>query len=647
MSLLVAYFLTTLVSIFLLVTISATEAYGQDSKVDSLRQAVAQATDPEVKAQLLLDLYNRIRIVEQYDPVCLLPLEESIRLAERENLTDELIYAIRHKAFYYRNAPESDYDSASYYFHKALWLAQQQGHQESTARVLYDLGYFYLFHRREQLDSALYYYHQSLEVNTPIIDTLLCADAIAEIGVYYYILGDHQKGLEYAEQSLAVSPILPAMNTAGICLDNLGRHAEAIEYYLKGLKIKESEVYWKPFFLITLGRSYNLQKEYEKALPYLHEAKEIFQEKNRLQLIITLEYLGLSLTELGQYDEAIDYYREAIEFARQHNYTDDLFMPANGLGKTYAIINEVDSARKYLYLALDYATRVQEENYRISSSIELGKLDILEGLTRQGIARLTSVREDALKADRKDYVIDVNKALYEAYKQLGNYRQALFHHEEFKAFSDSVFNKESTAQIARLESQHEFDQEKQQLEFDKQQELAQKDSQLQRQRTFQIATAAALLVALVVVLIIVRYYRLKQRANRELTKLNEEVQGQKRQLEELNQVKSRFFTNISHELRTPLTIIGGMTRQIEKKPDQWLAAGLQMSQRNSDQLLNLVNQILDLRKLESGTLKLDLIQSDIIFYLRYIVESFHSLAESQQIELHFRSQPQQLLMDYD
>ncbi|MGD1895019.1 MAG: ATP-binding protein [Cyclobacteriaceae bacterium] len=648
MSLLVAHLLTIIVSIFSLVAVSVAGAYGQSSKADSLLRAIDQVSDGMAKAQLQLELFKEQAWEEESESPNLALLDQVIQQAQQEKLTALLTEAYLEKAYYYHYIQKSEKDSVYYFLSKSLEVSQQYEYRKLMPQILFHLGNFFLFSRRDQVDSALYYYSQSLEANEPTIDTLYKEKVIGDMAIYYYVIGDHQKGLDYSLQAIALDPDDPvALNTAGICLDNLGRYAEAIEYYLKGLKITKGEDSWEPVFLINLGRSYNLQKEYEKALPYLHEAKETFRKNNSHHLVITLEYLGLSLTELGQYDEAIDYYQEAIEFAEQYNYTDDLFMPTNGLGKTYAIVNELDSARKYLNLALDYATTVKEENYRLSSRIELGKLDILEGLTRQGIARLTSVREDALKADRKDYIIDVDEALYEAYKQQGNYQQALFHHEEFKAYSDSVFNKESTAQIARLESQHEFDQEKQQLEFDKQQELAKKDSQLQRQRTFQIATAAALLVALVVVLIIIRYYRLKQRANRELTKLNEEVQGQKRQLEELNQVKSRFFTNISHELRTPLTIIGGMTRHIEKKPDQWLAPGLQMIQRNSDQLLNLVNQILDLRKLESGTLKLDLIQGDIIFYLRYIVESFHSLAESQQIELHFRSQPQQLLMDYD
>ncbi|MCB0563936.1 MAG: response regulator, partial [Phaeodactylibacter sp.] len=128
---------------------------------------------------------------------------------------------------------------------------------------------------------------------------------------------------------------------------------------------------------------------------------------------------------------------------------------------------------------------------------------------------------------------------------------------------------------------------------------------------------------------------------------NVRLQEQAEKLKELDQMKSRFFTNISHELRTPLTIIGGMAEQIEKAPGQWMEKGLKMIKRNNANLLLLVNQILDLRKLESGAMQLNLAHGDIIFYLRYILESFHSLAESKDIRLHFLTGRKEVMMDYD
>ncbi len=120
-----------------------------------------------------------------------------------------------------------------------------------------------------------------------------------------------------------------------------------------------------------------------------------------------------------------------------------------------------------------------------------------------------------------------------------------------------------------------------------------------------------------------------------------------KRLKEVDQLKTRLYTNITHEFRTPLTVILGMAEQMGRQPERWFREGLSMITRNAQSLLNLVNQMLDLRKIESGVMAVDKKRGDVINYLRYITESFHSFAESKRIGLHFLSQLEELHMDYD
>ncbi|MBT33081.1 MAG: hypothetical protein CMO01_25765 [Thalassobius sp.] len=112
---------------------------------------------------------------------------------------------------------------------------------------------------------------------------------------------------------------------------------------------------------------------------------------------------------------------------------------------------------------------------------------------------------------------------------------------------------------------------------------------------------------------------------------------------ELNVFKSRFYTNITHEFRTPLTVILGLAEEIDGKYKKIKS----IIKQNSLNLLQLVNQLLDLSKLEAGMLKTNMQQGDVILYLHYIFESFHSLAEQKEIHLHFKSEVDKLVMDYD
>jgi len=118
-------------------------------------------------------------------------------------------------------------------------------------------------------------------------------------------------------------------------------------------------------------------------------------------------------------------------------------------------------------------------------------------------------------------------------------------------------------------------------------------------------------------------------------------------MKELDEAKSRFYTNITHEFRTPLTIIKGMTDLMRNDPERWLVEGSEKIDRNAGVLLNLVNQLLDLSKLEAGPIPVRMIRSDISLYTRYIVELFQSFAAGKKITLNYSSPDQGLVMDYD
>jgi signal transduction histidine kinase/CheY-like chemotaxis protein/AraC-like DNA-binding protein/streptogramin lyase len=123
---------------------------------------------------------------------------------------------------------------------------------------------------------------------------------------------------------------------------------------------------------------------------------------------------------------------------------------------------------------------------------------------------------------------------------------------------------------------------------------------------------------------------------------------EKLRLKALDEFKSRFFTNITHEFRTPLTVMLGMSEQLAKEEkDEPKRYKIGLIKRSGENLLRLINQILDLAKLESNTLKMNYIQGDVLAYLRYIAESLHSLANAQNLMLRVESEQAKIVMDYD
>ena len=136
--------------------------------------------------------------------------------------------------------------------------------------------------------------------------------------------------------------------------------------------------------------------------------------------------------------------------------------------------------------------------------------------------------------------------------------------------------------------------------------------------------------------------------------LNTQLQYEQKEalrLKELDRLKTNLYNNITHEFRTPLTVILGLSDVIKDQlphlKEEQIKTHLHAIDRNGKGLLSLVNQMLDLSKIEAGKLKLNLVQGDMIAFAKYLLESYHSFAESKNITLHFQSDLEQLLMDYD
>ena len=122
-----------------------------------------------------------------------------------------------------------------------------------------------------------------------------------------------------------------------------------------------------------------------------------------------------------------------------------------------------------------------------------------------------------------------------------------------------------------------------------------------------------------------------------------------KKLHELDMMKLRFYTNISHEIRTPLTLILGPLEKMRNKtlPENELKGHVDVMHRNATQLHQLINQLLDFRKMETGNLKLTLTCGDLVSYLSGIVGSFNNMAQEKEIDLKFNSLKKEIITNFD
>ena len=119
--------------------------------------------------------------------------------------------------------------------------------------------------------------------------------------------------------------------------------------------------------------------------------------------------------------------------------------------------------------------------------------------------------------------------------------------------------------------------------------------------------------------------------------------------QQISDIKLRFFTDISHELRTPLTLISGPIEHVleEKKLPDRVREQLETVRRNSDRMLNLVNQILDFRKIQNKKMKLLISYVDVVALIRKKMRNFELLAREKSLDFVFETESESVYLWID
>lgn len=138
-------------------------------------------------------------------------------------------------------------------------------------------------------------------------------------------------------------------------------------------------------------------------------------------------------------------------------------------------------------------------------------------------------------------------------------------------------------------------------------------------------------------------------ANAELTKSKNEIEIMANRVHETDQSKLKFFTNISHEFRTPLTLIVGPLERIllEVKLEKNVKNQISIVYRNAIRLLKLINELLDFRKLDTGGIKLQVAEYNIIKFVKGLSSLFNFHAENRNIKFSVLENSENLQIWFD
>ena len=411
----------------------------------------------------------------------------------------------------------------------------------------------------------------------------------------------------------------------------IGKFQEALDYFLKDLDIAIHR--HDP---VAIGNAYNdlgciylYQFEPTTAQRYLRLGLSyaISTKDTRLKAHI-YNNIGLSFNDtvgtIPHYqenlDSALNYFRQAVALYAE---TDERYTRARVLGNMGDIFEKkhlLDSALVYDRQAIYMHEAVGiASTYMAAAYAQLGNLFLR-------IRHSDSAFHYLLLARDIDQRIGARRGLYyhfldlsRAYAQSGDYKQAYEYLGLGANLHDSLYNVDKSRVFSEMETKYQTSK--------KEKEIAEQNQEIRQQRVVNYAVMGIAAVLCLIALIIYRNDRQKQRVNRELARAKERAEAS-----EL--LEKQFLANMSHEIRTPMNAVLGMTTllletELNTKQRDYLEA----IAASADNLLIIINDILDLSKLQAGKMELERIPFRLHDVTRHVVEMMGFKAEAKHITL--------------
>jgi signal transduction histidine kinase/ActR/RegA family two-component response regulator len=423
-------------------------------------------------------------------------------------------------------------------------------------------------------------------------------------------------------------------NELGIAYERKGSYTEAFSNYLTALKIYEQlddkQGIAQEYLNIGLIRLY--KEEYKLGTEYFKKALTIFYELNNMEGVASaLNNLGICETELGNYLSSLEYFKKVLAIDEKMGNKSNIASSTNNVGTAYELLKEYKKALTYFYKSIEMK-RELKEYFQLSNSF----LNVGSSLTKCGQLNLANVYLDSAAYLNKKYQFHPNTVeLYQSYYELEvarkNYAKALEYYKQYHLIKDSVEHIENDITISKLQAVYDLEKANH--------ELAQERVSLKwAYYTRFIFIIAVLLLAC---LCLYFYYNIKRtiKLNQLLNKKQVDLQLAKDQAENASKIKSQFLSVVSHEIRTPLNAIIGVSNLLQNERNDVQQENINVLRSSTQLLLHLINDLLDLHKLELGKMKVDFEQLDVKGIAESLIKMFKVSASQKGIELRYTVDP--------
>lgn len=326
---------------------------------------------------------------------------------------------------------------------------------------------------------------------------------------------------------------------------------------------------------------------------------------------------GILYFTKGDLENAVRCYRKSLAISNTINNDVRRAMVFNRLAKVFLKRNLLDSAIIYQEKAVEKAKNITDlkiiSEVNLALGITYNKIKNYDG----AIQHLAYAKELFKKSNliRKEPYHDIEYHLAEAYFGKGKFKKGYTYLKSAKKSMEEAQQVKNAERVEEIEAKYQTDKKEQEITL-----LKAQNQLVEQQKTSQ----RYVFLGSIAVTSMIGFFFFFLYHNRQKTT---------KKLQALDKVRSTFFTNISHEFRTPLTMISGPLQSQLQKEDLKAEeqATFEMMYRNTTRLLALVDQLLDISKIEAGRLPLKIAKNNILAFIGMLADGFTFIAAQKQI----------------
>ncbi|GAA4319164.1 ATP-binding protein [Pontixanthobacter gangjinensis] len=394
-----------------------------------------------------------------------------------------------------------------------------------------------------------------------------------------------------------------------------------------------------------LGHIYTDKKDSARARKnYTLGLEYAYLSKNDTLLMHAYNNLGNVYSEIPQTTyKGISFYNEAIKEAKKVGSPLDVITPRTNIGWTYLDLGQHKKAYPYIHNSLELldSTEVTDSLDKEYKEYLYSQIYMLHGRYFSQEKEYDTARyyfETSLRMVEKDSAILLAADTYREYSKMlaqkGDYKKAYEAQQKYIDYNEQVFEKEKLKQTEIANARFNLNQYKKDLLIAEKEQKYQNDI-IQKSKEKVVVMVFSSIGMIFILVFLYKVNRDRQNLIEKLKHKNVQYRDAKVEAEKLSLLKTRFFSTVSHEIRTPLYGVIGLTSLLlEDKSLDKHKSDLKSLKFSADYLLALINDVLQMNKMESNEVKLENVSFNLRDLMNSIVNSFEFTRVQNRNKIH-------------